>query len=153
LDLSEKFYISDEDYNTWIRRFEASSYDMIISKTGRVGAVAQIPKGFKAALGRNLVGIRARKKIINETFLRDLMLSEFMEDEIYRKTSLGTILRSIHVKHISMLKLVQPQKDLQRIYKSLINPIHDKINLNIFCNDVLTINRDNLLLYFFSNNE
>jgi type I restriction enzyme, S subunit len=153
IDLSKKFYISEEDYNTWTRRFEASSYDMVISKTGRVGAIAQIPLDFNAALGRNLVGIRAKKKIIYETFLRDLMLSEFMEDEIHRKTSLGTILRSIHVKNISTLKLVKPQKDLQRIYKAHINPIHDRINLNIFCNEVLSTNRDDLLCFFFSNNE
>ncbi len=145
IDLTDKYFISDEDYTTWIKRFEATSYDIVISKTGRVGAVVQIPKGFKAALGRNLVGIRAKKKIINESYLRDLMLSQFMEDEIYRKSSSGTILRSIHVKHISELRLVKPDLELLKIYKHHINPFHDKINLNLFENELLAQKRDNLL--------
>ncbi len=150
LDLSDRYNISESDYSNWIRRFEASPGDIIISKTGRVGAVAQIPKSFRAALGRNLVGIRAKKQKINGEFLRDLMFSQFMENEIIRKTSLGTILKSIHVKHISQLRSIKPNKKVINVYRDYVKSIHSKININIKQNRILSEHRNALLINYFS---
>ena len=61
LALSKKYYISDEDYELWTRRIEASEGDCVITNVGRIAAVAQIPQGIKAALGRNMTAVRANK--------------------------------------------------------------------------------------------
>jgi len=79
LDLSERFYISEGDYAHWTRRIEVSGGDVTISKTGRVGAVAQIPGGVKATIGRNLVAIRFPRA---PTFLLQYLLSSHKDVEV-----------------------------------------------------------------------
>ena len=98
MDFSKKYFIEDKDYTQWVSRIEASPGDIIISKTGRVGAIAQIPNGIRAALGRNLIGIRGKKDYVTPQFLRDYFLSNLMHNQIMNNTSQGTILESLHVK-------------------------------------------------------
>src|SRR5205823_7777925 len=68
LDLADSFLISDEDYANWISRMEAQAGDCIITNVGRVGAVSQIPEGVRAALGRNMTGIRCKPDFPFPTF-------------------------------------------------------------------------------------
>ena len=60
LDTSKVGLISEADYAKWISRIEAREGDCVVTNVGRVGAVAQIPAGFRAAIGRNMTAIRAR---------------------------------------------------------------------------------------------
>ncbi|MCP5107036.1 MAG: restriction endonuclease subunit S [bacterium] len=130
LDLTNPYLIRKEDYVKWTSRIEITAGDLIITKTGRVGAVAQIPHGVKAALGRNMVAIKAKAKISTPQFLKDNMLSEVMRREINSRTNDGTILRSLHVKNINKLKLILPPISLLNNYTQLINPFHSQMEIN-----------------------
>jgi type I restriction enzyme S subunit len=143
LDLSKKYYVSDDDYDEWIRRIELSEGDLIISKTGRVGAIAQIPE-MKTGIGRNLVAIRAKDDFTPE-YLKDLMLSNWMKRKIRLNTSDGTILQSLHVKSISALPAIYPGKKLIEKYSEMILPIHRKIWANVKQSELLEKLRDTLL--------
>lgn len=145
IDLSKTYPVTQGKYNYWIRRFEAVPGDLIISKTGRVGAIAQIPRGFKAALGRNLVGIRAIPEFILPGFLRDYMFSGAMKKEIARKTSQGTILNSLHVKNISIFEILLPPITLVEKYEQIIKPLHYLIEENYEESRNLAEIRDTLL--------
>lgn len=145
IDLSVPYHITKDDYIKWIRRFEASPGDIVITKTGRVGAIAQIPKGFSAALGRNLVGIRAKEEILTSSFLRDCMLSNSFDREIRFRTSQGTILESLHVKNISILRIILPGNFLIEAYDQLICPLHNKIEINNIQSRTLGDLRETLL--------
>lgn len=70
INLSDKYYVSKEDYEEWTKRIELSGGEIIISKTGRVAAIAQIPGYIKTGIGRNLVAIRS-KNIFTDAFLKD----------------------------------------------------------------------------------
>ena len=61
LILGNHYPISLDDYNKWTANIEATEGDVILTNVGRVGALARLPKGVKAALGRNLTAIRARQ--------------------------------------------------------------------------------------------
>ncbi|TFG22234.1 MAG: restriction endonuclease subunit S [Promethearchaeota archaeon] len=111
LDLTDPYFISNEDYQHWIRRIEVKKGDIIISKTGRVGAIAQIPD-MKAAIGRNLVCIRPNSEFLSPEYLKEYMLSNKMNNEIRLKTSSGTILDSLHVKYIKKLRIILPSESL-----------------------------------------
>ena len=144
LNLNEKYYVSDNDYIEWTKRIEVREGDMIISKTGRVGAIAQIPVNIKAGLGRNLVAIIA-KEIIDHVYLKDLMLSNFMRREIKKGTNAGTILSSLHVKEINQLSCYLPRKHNLDGYKNVTLPIQKEINENLWHIQTLTELRDTLL--------
>lgn len=68
---------------------EASPGDCVITNTGRVAAVAQIPNGYKVALGRNMTGIRCNEKFTYPTFLLECLQLDRMREEIDRKTDVG----------------------------------------------------------------
>ena len=143
LDLSNKFYVTDEDYEKWIKRIEVSEGDMIISKTGRVGAIAQIPSGVKAALGRNLVGVRPNNAMISTTYLKQYFLSRHMINEISMKTLAGTVMHSLHVKEIEKLRIIIPSINIIYKFDYRLKPIHER--LNVQSNDRICDIRDMLL--------
>jgi type I restriction enzyme, S subunit len=130
LDFSNPYFISPEEYKVWIKRMEVQPGDLVITKTGRVGAVGQMPHGYKAAMGRNMVGIRAVLGITTPYFLKDLLLSDYVRSEINRNMNDGTILQSLHVKAINKLRTVLPLYNVIQAYSNLIRPIHQNLERN-----------------------
>ena len=145
LDFSDSYNVTEDDYAEWTRRMEVFPGDLVVTKTGRVGAVGQMPKGYKAAMGRNMVGIRAILDRSLPRFLKDSLLSDRMCREMMRNTNDGTILRSLHVKAISQLQEVLPSYDIVSSYEALIAPVHAKLEQNDVQSKTLATMRDALL--------
>ena len=145
LDFSNPYNVTEDDYAEWTRRMEVLPGDLVVTKTGRVGAVGQMPKGYKAAMGRNMVGVRAILGRSLPGFLKDSLLSDRMCREMMRNTNDGTILRSLHVKAISQLQEVLPPYDLVSSYEALIAPVHAKLEQNDVESKTLATMRDVLL--------
>lgn len=123
LDLDEMYLIEHEDYAHWTSRFEAMGGDCVITNVGRVGAVAQVPQGMRAALGRNMTGIRCKRSVPYPSWLIQMLLSKAMKDEIVRRTDTGTILEALNVRSIPRLRLVLPTTDLLAAYDAVSRPI------------------------------
>jgi type I restriction enzyme S subunit len=145
LDLSDRYLVDEPDYARWSKRFEVREGDIVITKTGRVGAVAQAQRGVRAAMGRNMVGVRADSDQCSSAFLRQLMLSRFMRSEIARLTSQGTILSSLHVKAVRALRAVLPPKVLSMVFSSRVGSIHQLLQANMTESQTLAELRDLLL--------
>lgn len=145
LDLSKKYYISDEDYELWTRRIEASEGDCVITNVGRIAAVAQIPQGIKAALGRNMTAVRANKKFITPSFLIQYLLSPHMESEVLKKTDRGTIMDSLNVKNIVKLSINISTSEIMEKFDNAVKPIRRRIELLVNQNMILRKARDLLL--------
>lgn len=145
LDLSDSYFISEDDYAKWISRIEASEGDCLITNVGRVGAVAQVPPETRAALGRNMTGLRVQANFPYPTFLIELLLSSAMREEIERKTDSGTILESLNVRSIPNLRLVRPTDDILRIFEDRIRPLRGRMELALSQIRTLANLRDNLL--------
>ncbi|MFA4828020.1 MAG: restriction endonuclease subunit S [Thermodesulfovibrionales bacterium] len=145
LDLSKKYYIADEDYELWTRRIEASEGDCVVTNVGRIAAVAQIPQGIKAALGRNMTAVRANKKFITPPFLIQYLLSPHMESEVLKKTDRGTIMDSLNVKNIVKLSINIPTSEIMENFDNAVKPIRRRIELLVNQNMILRRTRDLLL--------
>jgi type I restriction enzyme S subunit len=145
LDISDIYFITKIDYDFWISRIEASPGDCVITNVGRVGAVAQIPQGFTAALGRNMTAVRCKKDYPYPTFLLECLLSDFMRHEIINKTDTGTILDALNVKNIPLLQFRLPPYNLLKKYEGLVRPIRKKMELNQQESYTLASLRDSLL--------
>ena len=108
IDMTDTYLVNEADYRKWVSRMEAMKGDCVITNVGRVGAVAQIPDGLNAALGRNMTGIRCKSRYPFPTFLVECLLSTAMREEIARKMDSGTILNALNVRNIPKLRLVLP---------------------------------------------
>lgn len=114
LDLAKPFLISEDDYQRWTSRIEVKPGDCVITNVGRVGAVAQVPEGLMAAIGRNMTAIRP-KDGVPVTYLLQALLSRTVREEIRLKTDSGTILDALNVRSIPGLQLPTGDRaDLER---------------------------------------
>lgn len=145
IDITDSYFINVEDYRKWISRMEARAGDCVITNVGRVGAVGQIPERVKAALGRNITGIRCKSSFPFPTFLIECLVSESMRDEIQLKTDSGTILDALNVKSIPKLRFVRPTRAVGARFESLTRPLRRRMEQNISESRFLATLRDTLL--------
>lgn len=145
LDMSDPCLIDESDYREWIRRMEASEGDCVVTNVGRSGAVAQIPAGTRAALGRNMTGLRCRASFPYPTFLLELMLSDRMKAEIERNLDAGTIMASLNVRSIPQLRLPLPPSEFLSAFEDIVRPIRAKMEQGLQENRCLAELRATLL--------
>lgn len=145
LDTSSLSYVSDSDYEKWTSRIEASEGDCVITNVGRVGAVAQIPAGFCAAMGRNMTAIRLRAGSTYPSFLIELLLSPWMRAEIERRTDVGTILNALNVRSIPSLQFVLPTHSVLSVAEQTLRPLRASMEYNLARSAQLAKLRDTLL--------
>jgi type I restriction enzyme S subunit len=145
LDTSEVAGISNQEYGKWISRIEVSTGDCVITNVGRVGAVAQIPSGFKAAMGRNMTAIRLHPSWPYPTYLIELLQSKWMRSEIENKTDTGTILNALNVKNIPLLRCFLATSDVMKAFEDVSRPLRAGMEENIKSANTLATLRDTLL--------
>jgi type I restriction enzyme S subunit len=145
LDTAKVNLVSDEDYAKWISRIEATDGDCVITNVGRVGAVAQIPANFRAAMGRNMTAIRLRKEWPYPTFLLELLQSSSMRTEIQLRTDIGTILNALNVRNIPLLRCVTAPREVMGAFESVCRPLRAAMEANVGRTQVLATLRDTLL--------
>ena len=146
IDLSKKYLLDEEDYKKWTSRVEVQFGDCVITNVGRVGAVAQIPKGLKAAIGRNMTAIRPHTNIMGPTYLIQYLLSPLMEREIQIKMDAGSIMDSLNVKGIIKLSVPIATPYIMKQFESIARPLREHIELLIKKNTTLRTTRDLLSL-------
>ena len=123
VDMQDTHFIEEAEYRMWVSRMEASPGDCVITNVGRVGAVAQMPVAQKAALGRNMTGLRCKASFSFPTFLIECLLSQAMRDEIILRMDTGTILDALNVRNIPKLRFAcSPDTVLQR-FEELARPL------------------------------
>ncbi len=112
---------------------------------GRVSAVAQIPDGLKAALGRNMTGIRRKPAYPFQTFLVECLLSDAMRVEITRKMDARTILNALNVRNIPKLRFILADVRVMARFEQISRPLRPGIEQNFLESRTLAALRDALL--------
>jgi type I restriction enzyme S subunit len=145
LNQSQKYFISADDYAKWSSRIEVEQGDCVITNVGRVGAVAQIPKGVKAAMGRNMTAIRTKGISPYPTFLLEYLLSAFGREEIRLNIDEGTILNALNVKNIPLLRFFRSPDSILNAYEKSARPLREAMESSLKENQALSTLRDALL--------
>jgi type I restriction enzyme, S subunit len=145
LNLSEKYLISEKEYSKWISRMEAREGDCLITNVGRVGAVAQIPPGIVAALGRNMTGIRLKPEFKFPSFLIISLLSDTLREEIGLLTDAGTILNALNVKNVGRLRFILSDDKPLKVFEKKARSMRYLMETNHYENQSLSSLRDILL--------
>jgi len=145
IDMADAYFIDDADYSCWISRMEASTGDCVITNVGRVGAVAQMPRGLKAALGRNMSGVRCKPNFPFPTFVIECLLSDAMKNEISLRVDSGTILDALNVRNIPRLRFVRANQNVLKRFELLSRPLRARMEDALAESRTLAAMRDALL--------
>jgi type I restriction enzyme S subunit len=143
IDLTEKYYVTEAEYNKWTTRIEVVDGDIVITNAGRVAATAQIPMGIKAGIGRNITAIRPVN--INPTYLFLSFQGADIKSQIKLNTDSGAFFTSFNVKGIKKLQLIRANNNIEEQFEELVLPIRRQRELNNNANQKLTELRDWLL--------
>jgi type I restriction enzyme S subunit len=143
LDLTNKFYVTKEEYKKWTSRIEVKENDIVITNAGRVAATAQIPKGVTAGIGRNITAIRPTS--ISPIFLFLSFRGPDLKRQIKSNTDSGAFFSSFNVKGIKKLFIVRPPIEIENKFEEMVKPIKEKRELNNLENHKLAELRDWLL--------
>ena len=145
IDLSKKYMISASDYERWTSRIEVTQGDCVITNVGRIAAVAQVPAGVKAAIGRNMTAVRPKLGILTPIYLIEYLLSQHMKDEVRIKKDSGAIMDSLNVRGIYQLSLPIPAGNLMMVFEKIARPVRRRIEILMQQNYNLILTRDLLL--------
>lgn len=144
-DVSDAYFIADDDYEKWTSRFLAVEGDCVITNVGRVGAVSQIPANVQAALGRNMTGIRCRLEFPYPSWLITALLSDHARSEISIRTDSGTILDALNVKNIPLLRFVVATEAVHVACEGILESLRKQMDANLGESRRLADTRDYLL--------
>ncbi len=145
IDMTDTYFITEDDYRYWISRMEGSPGDCVITNVGRVAATAQIPEGLRAALGRNMTGVRRRSSFPYPSFLIECLRSSAMKEEVTLKTDTGTILDALNVRNIPKLRFVKPPNAVAARFEVVCRPLRSRMEQNSAESTTLAALRDTLL--------
>ena len=143
IDLSNKYFVSEEDYLDWTSRIEVKENDIVITNAGRVGATAQISKNVIAGIGRNITAIRPIS--ISSSYLFLAFRGLDMKRQIAWNTDKGAFFTSLNVKGIKKLYVLRPIKTIEENFEKMVSGIRKKRELIQIQNQQLSELRDWLL--------
>lgn len=128
-------FIAADAYEEWMRRGIPEAGDVVITTEAPLGEVAQLPKG-KVALAQRVITLSGKKGLVDNTFLKYLLLSRpFQEDLEARAT--GTTVVGIKQSVLRKIDLAFPSFLDQKAIAHILGTLDDKIELNRKTNETL----------------
>lgn len=139
------YSIGESDYQNWSRRFETRPWDFVITNVGRVGAVARIPDGYTAALGRNMTGIRPKDSSESGSFIAAALLSGAVRREIEARTDAGSVMSALNVRSVPLLRLPDSTPSERRFFHDRVSSSFEFADRTLDESSTLAATRDALL--------
>ena len=128
-------FIAEEDYEEWMRRGIPKGGDVVITTEAPLGEVAQLPD-HKIALAQRVITLRGKQGIVDNTYLKYLLLSsEFQHDLESRAT--GTTVFGIKQSVLRKIELSFPDFGEQKGIAHILGTLDEKIELNRKTNETL----------------
>ena len=128
-------FIAVEDYDSWMRRGIPRSGDVLITTEAPLGEVAQLSQQ-RVALAQRLVLLRGKSEVLDNRFLKFLMQSSPVQDQL-RARATGTTVLGIKQKELRQIGLALPPIQEQRAIAHILGTLDDKIELNRRMNETL----------------
>jgi type I restriction enzyme S subunit len=145
VDRTSAYCISAGDYAAWSRRFETRAWDFVITNVGRIGAVARIPDGYVAALGRNMTGIRPKIAAESGSFIAAALLSNAVRREIDQRTDAGSVMGALNVRSVPLLRLQDSSPSERKAFHEFASPFFENADALLSENASLAATRDALV--------
>jgi type I restriction enzyme S subunit len=121
-------FIAVEDYQDWMRRGIPKPGDVVITTEAPLGEVAQLGTE-RVALAQRLIALRGNPEILDNQFLKFLMQSNEVQDQLRARAS-GTTVLGIKQSELRKVMLTLPSIAEQRSIGRTLGALDDKIELN-----------------------
>ncbi|WP_322628822.1 restriction endonuclease subunit S [Halothiobacillus sp.] len=128
-------FIAVDDYELWMRRGIPKAGDVVITTEAPLGEVAQLGAE-RVALAQRLITLRGKDGLLDNGFLKFLMQSENVQDQLRARASGSTVL-GIKQSELRKVILTLPPIDEQRSIAHILGTLDDKIELNRHINETL----------------
>lgn len=121
-------YISPNDYDDWMRRGLPKIGDIVVTTEAPLGEIAQL-KSEKVALAQRLITLRGKSDILDNIFLKYIMMSEYVQNQLKSRSS-GTTVHGIKQKELRKVMLPIPPILEQNAIARILGTLDDKIECN-----------------------
>lgn len=121
-------FIAEEDYEAWMRRGLPEAKDVLITTEAPLGEVAQLGSE-RVALAQRLIALRGKQGFLDNTFLKFLMQSSGVQDQLRARSS-GTTVFGIRQSELRKIILTLPPFEEQLAIAKVLGTLDDRIELN-----------------------
>jgi type I restriction enzyme S subunit len=128
-------FIAVDDYEPWMRRGIPKPGDVVITTEAPLGEVAQLGAE-RVALAQRLIAMRGREGLLDNRFLKFLMQSRKVQDQLRARAS-GTTVLGIKQSELRKVTLTLPAIEEQRAIAHILGTLDDKIELDRRMNQTL----------------
>jgi type I restriction enzyme S subunit len=128
-------YIAADSYDEWMRRGMPLCGDVVMTTEAPLGEIAQLDER-KVALAQRLITLRGKRRLLDNTYLKYLMQSEFVQTQL-RARATGTTVLGIRQSELRRVRLAIPPLVEQRAIANVLNILDKKIDLNHRTNETL----------------
>lgn len=128
-------FIDPKEYDLWMSRGLPQAGDIVMTTEAPLGEVAQLADQ-KVALAQRLITLRGKPGVLDNTYLKYVMQSAFVQEQLSGRAS-GTTVLGIKQSELRKVKLPLAPFTEQRAIASLLGALDDKIELNRRMNETL----------------
>ena len=128
INLDEVRYVTEETYNTWIRRGAPQLEDIILTREAPVGEVGMIRTLEKVFLGQRTMMYRADRTKADPYFLYYAFQTEAVQEQIH-SAGMGSVVEHVRVPDAKKFKISTPPLSEQKAIASVLSSLDDKIDL------------------------
>ena len=121
-------FIGVNDYEPWMRRGIPKAGDVVVTTEAPLGEVAQLGAE-RVALAQRLIALRGKEGLLDNGFLKFLMQSEDVQQQLRARAS-GTTVLGIKQSELRKILLTLPPFDEQRAIAHILGTLDDKSELN-----------------------
>ena len=121
-------YIAEDDYDSWMVRGLPKPGDVVLTTEAPLGEVAQLDNT-KVALAQRVVTLRGKKGILDNTFLKYFLQSDFGQKRLTVRET-GTTVTGIKQSELRKVEISYPDYDTQCKIGAILKSLDDKIALN-----------------------
>lgn len=121
-------FIPYEDYDERMQRGIPESGDVVITTEAPLGEVGQLDNR-KLSVGQRLITLRGKKGLLDNTYLKFLLMSEFVQNQLSARET-GTTVSGIKQAELRKIDLLIPPLPTQHRIAEILSALDDKIELN-----------------------
>lgn len=121
-------FIAEDDYDAWMCRGLPKAGDIVMTTEAPLGEVAQLDNR-KIALAQRVITFRGKQGLLDNTFLKYLMQSNYIQHQLDGKST-GTTVTGIKQSELRKIQLRFPEFNEQKAIAHILGSLDDKIELN-----------------------
>ncbi|HEV2972296.1 MAG TPA: restriction endonuclease subunit S, partial [Pirellulales bacterium] len=121
-------FIDPDEYESWMRRGCPKVGDVVLTTEAPLGEIAQLSDD-RIALAQRLILLRGKPDVLDNTYLKYLMMSAPVQGELRGRAS-GTTVVGIKQSELRKLTLLLPAVHEQRAIAGVLGALDDKIEQN-----------------------